>query len=279
VRAHLALMLSLSLGLVACGTEMIVHKVDEREANRIIEVLADNNITATKLMRDTGREVFFTISVPVKSRLDAIRILNQYELPRRSDRGYSEVFSEGGLIPTSSEERAKQMSALEGEIERQLKLIDGVLDVQVQIVVPEETALRTTQEQQPPTTASVTLKYLPGEGGAKPLSELQVRSVVAAGVEKLTPDNVVVLMTPVQSNFATARTANRAVEGRGTGLKRLSSKQLNMIFAAVLGLVLLLGLGLVFSQMRLRTVRTRLIRLQNEIAKARRRPPEVASGS
>ncbi len=278
MRAHLALPVFLALGLVACGTETIGHKVDEREANRIIEVLADNNVTAAKMMRDTGREVYFLISVPAKQRLEAIRVLNQNELPRRADRGYGEVFSEGGLIPTSSEERAKELSALEGEIERQLKLIDGVLDVQVQIVVPEESALRTTQEQQPTTTASATVKYLPGEGGSKPLSELQVRSVVAAGVEKLTPDNVVVLMTPA-TGAGTLRGGGRsAAEMRGTGLKRLTTKQLNMIFAAVLGLVLLLSLGLVFSQMRLRSVRGRLLRLHNEIAMARRRTPEVAAG-
>ena len=63
-------------------------------------------------------------------------------------------FLKAGLIPTSGEERAKFLAALEGEIEKQLKLIDGILDVQVQIVLPEESALahstRRKAHQPPP---------------------------------------------------------------------------------------------------------------------------------
>ena len=49
----------------------------------------------------------------------------------------------------SAEERAKFLQALEGEIQKQLKLVDGILDVQVQVVTPEF--------DDPPTTESYTL--------------------------------------------------------------------------------------------------------------------------
>ena len=42
-------------------------------------------------------------------------------------------------------------------------------------------------------------------------------------------------------------------------------------------LILLMGLGLIYGQIRLRTVRSRLIRLQTEIARARRKPGEGAA--
>src|SRR4051812_33004652 len=132
-------------------------------------------------MLDTGRTVSYSISVPGKARLEAIKVLNQNEMPRRKDMGYIDVFKDSGLIPTAAEERAKGLAAIEGEIERQLKLVDGILDVQVNLVLPEETALRTAQDVRSPTTASVTIKYLSGQGGAKPLSEPQVQAVVAAG--------------------------------------------------------------------------------------------------
>jgi type III secretion protein J len=270
VQKRVTLLVGLSLLSVGCGNETVVHDIDEREANRIIETLADNQISANKLMRDTGRNVFYGISVPAGKKLDAIRVLNQNELPRRKDMGYTEVFKESGLIPTSAEERAKEMAALEGEIERQLKLIDGVLDAQVQIVRPEESALRTTGEAMPTTTASVTIRYLPGDNGAKPLSEPQIRSVVAAGVERLTPDNVVVLMTPVRSAHS------GTVRGPST---TLSPKQVTAMAYAAAGVILLMGLGLIFSQMRLRVVRGRLVRLQNEIAKARRKPADSTANS
>ena len=260
-----------ALLLVGCGVEPVVHGLEEREANKVVEVLADADIVAQKSVVDNGRTTSYTINVPAKDRIGAIKTLNRFQLPARPDSGYQEIFKDGGLIPTAGEERAKQMAALEGEIEKQLKLIDGILDSQVQLVIPEESALRTAQDVRSPTTASVTLKYAPGRGGAKPLSEPQVQAVVAAGVERLTPDNVVVVMTPA-TGFGQG--AGDAMD-TGKGLHGLSGKQADTLAVGLVVVVLLLCAGLAASQIALRTVRSRLLRLQNEIAKARRKPAEV----
>jgi type III secretion protein J len=241
--------------LAGCGTEIVVSKIDERQANRIIEVLAKENVDAIKGSVDTGREVYFTIAVPRGQRIEAYKTLNRFELPTPADKGYEGVFGESGLIPTTAEERAKFLQSLEGEIQKQLKLIEGILDAEVQIVVPEKDALQTTQEQRPDTTASVTIKYAPAANNAKPLSEPQVAAIVAAGVEGLTPDRVVVVMTQgrlVDRGAAPAEVAKGGI--------------------VVLSVVALLCLALIYMQIRLRGVRGRLLRLQTEIAKARRRP-------
>jgi type III secretion system YscJ/HrcJ family lipoprotein len=256
--------------LISCGTEAIVHDLDEREANRILELLSDKDIQGLKLMEDKGRTVTYTIHVPSANRMKAIRMLNQNDLPRRKDKGYHEVFSESGLIPTSTEERAKKMAAIEGEIERQLKLFDGILDVEVQLVIPEESALRTSQDLRAKTTASVTIRYLEAEDNAKPLMESQVQAIVAAGVEKLSPADVVVLMKPANSFKAGSVTPAVAL----TGIRSWSQKQINWLLAGVIAFVLFLLLGLLFLQTRLKMIREKLIRLQTEIAKARKKPGE-----
>ena len=133
-----------------CASETVIHGVDEREANQIIELLARHNIETGKVRTPGSREVVFDLSVSAGQRVDAIRLLNQNELPRRKDRGYSDVFAQSGLIPTSTEEKAKQLSALEGEIEKQLKLIEGILEAQVQIVIPTESPLRTVDARSGP---------------------------------------------------------------------------------------------------------------------------------
>lgn len=263
--------LFLGLSLAGCGVETVVHQIDEREANHIIELFADSDIAATKGMVDTGRSVSFSITVPAKSKLEAVRLLNRNARPRRLDMGYNEIFKEGGLIPTAAEEHAKQLSALEGEIEKQLKLVDGILDVSVQLVLPEETALRTAQDVRSPTTASVTVKYLPVSGSAKPLSEPQIQAIVAAGVEKLTPDNVVVVMTPVA---APGRAPNDGLFS-SDALKGVSDRRLNMIAVFLGGAVVVMFIFMAIAQLRLRTVRNRLTRLQNEIAKARKKPADL----
>ncbi len=269
---HFVFVLAMGLPLVGCSVETVVSRLTEKEANTIIELFADNQIESTKGVIDTGREVHHSISVSSKKRLEAIRLLNLHELPRRKDKGYSEIFSESGLIPTSAEEKAKKLAALEGEIQKQLKLIDGILDAQVQIVIPETTALQTAEDQIAPTTASVTIRYLPGAGGTKPISEAQVQTLVAAGVEKLTADRVFPLMTPVRKSedLGLADTKATAVVGN-SWLAKYSAKTVNTLTVVILAIILGLSLLLLFGQVKLRTVRGRLIRLQNEISKARRK--------
>ena len=250
-----------------CAVEVLAHGLDEREANKIIELLADNDISASKMVVE-GREISFNLTVPAKQRVDAVRLLNYYEMPRRRDKGYNEIFKESGLIPTSAEEKAKKLSALEGEIERELKIIDGIIDVQVQLVQPDDMALKTTQDQQSPTTASITIKYLPVTGGAKPLSEPQVQAIVAGGVENLTPENVVVVMTPASKTF-------QPRPGSEVVVPAPSRWQTLVLIGALMGIVLL-GIGLAFSQMRLNSIRGRLVRLQDQIQKARTKKGDEA---
>jgi type III secretion system YscJ/HrcJ family lipoprotein len=264
--------LLLLLATAACGVETVVHNLDEKEANQIVELLAEDGISASKGLIDTGRSITYTISVPSGSRLTAIKTLNRNEMPRRRDTGYIDVFKDSGLIPTAAEERAKGLAAIEGEIEKQLKLVDGILDVQVNLVLPEETALRTAQDVRSPTTASVTIKYLPGSGGTKPLSEPQVQAVVAAGVERLTPDNVVVVMTPAGPIGGRQMTATDSGGMHIPAVGGLNQCTTQMVIVGSLGAVALMALVLAVSQIRLRTVRGRLVRLQSEIAKARRKP-------
>jgi type III secretion protein J len=257
--------------LSACGSETVIHGIDEREANQIIELLADHQVQANKLRIDSGRTVNYNIVVPASSRVDAIRLLNHHEMPRRKDRGYTDVFAEGGLIPTSAEEKAKKLAALEGEIEKQLKLVDGVLDAQVQLVIPEESALRTSEEQKPQTTASITLRYLPGAAGEKPLSEPQIQQLVAAGVENLTSDKVYPLLIPVIANRPTTEMSQMSTQLQGSWVAKLSKQQINFITGILILLILTLSSLLMFWQIRLKTVRGKLTRLQTQIMKAQQR--------
>ena len=260
------------LTLVGCSVETVVSGLTEKDANTIIELLADNKIETTKGLVDSGREIHYSISVPTKKRLDAIRLLNLHELPRRKDKGYNEIFSESGLIPTSAEEKAKKLAALEGEIQKQLKLIDGVLDAQVQIVMPEESALKTAEDQISPTTASVTIRYLPGAGGTKPISETQVQTLVAAGVEKLTPDKVFPLMTPVKNSGEMEISAAAIATAGNSWLSKYSSRTISTLTIIILALIFTLSTLLLFTQLSLRRVRGKLIKLQNlvETAKSKR---------
>ena len=119
------------------------------------------------------------------------------------------------------------------------------------------------------------MRFLPAPGGAKPLSEPQVQAVVAAGVERLTPDNVVVVMTPAGVTRSQNKQQDEAQAAAAAGNGMAMGKNSRLMLLVGVGLVLALCLGLAASQIRLRTVRGRLTRLQGEIAKARRKPTDM----
>lgn len=189
--------------LVACAKLDIVHELEERDANEIIVLLdaANPPIAAAKLVDGEGgggnKGPRFKINVAAGDANRAWKLLTENNLPRRKDLGLSEVFAAGGLVPTASEEKAKMLSAIQGEIARTLKSIDGVLDARVHVVMPEDSVLRVHEDDKVATTASVWYKYAPrGKNSPKPLTDQEVAQLVANSVEKLKHENVKVIATP-----------------------------------------------------------------------------------
>lgn len=265
--------------LSACAQEIVVRDLPtEKEANTIVEVLAYDGIAGRKSVLDDGRKKTYSISVPSSRRLDAITILNQHDLPSEHHLGYA-IYGDSGLIPSASQEKAKFLRAIEGEIENQMRLVNGVLDASVQIVMPKDSVLRASGEAPPPTTASIALVYLPGANDSKPITVSEVKTMVARGVEKLSEENVTVLMSRKEISPLFKRILDKGQGGQTqiqgcTGLQCWGSKQLNMAVAGFATIIVVLGLFVMFTQARLRSVRGRLVRLQGEIAKSRRRPGE-----
>ena len=50
-------LLAATLTVAGCGVETVIHDIQEKEANEIIVLLADNEIESGKSMRDTGRDM------------------------------------------------------------------------------------------------------------------------------------------------------------------------------------------------------------------------------
>ena len=188
---------------VACGRTEIVHELEEREANEIVVLLdsADPPIGAQKTPDVAGsgnKGVRFMITVPGNEANRAWKILTANNLPRRKDMGLTEVFAAGGLVPTASEEKAKWLNGIQGDLARTLKSIDGVLDARVHIVIPEDSVLRVKEEDKAMATASVWYKYATRDKKSpKPLTDQEVAELVANSVEKLKPEHVKVIATTV----------------------------------------------------------------------------------
>lgn len=180
----------LSLGCSAA----IEHDLDESAANELLTSLERAGIPASK-SRDESASHGFVVSVAKSDVLRSIELLHGLGLPRVQQAGFGEVYRQSGLLPTPSEERAKYLAALTGEIVKTLETVDGVVGARVHLVLPEADALdgRVDGKARGVAQAAVLIKTCaPGA----PIAETDLRKLVAASVPGLDPAAVAVVFTP-----------------------------------------------------------------------------------
>jgi len=170
----------------------------EEDAQEIVVLLNQNGIEASAIKAAGEKKGEESWSVVVhggdQNLARAWRVLEENGLPRQKDRGLEDVFSNSGMIPTATEEKARLLVGISGEISRTLKSIAGVVDAHVLVVLPDSSPLLDKSERTPP-TASVLIKY---RGSDLPLNEEDVKKLVARAVEGLQPENVAVVYKKVE---------------------------------------------------------------------------------
>src|SRR5215475_12658342 len=151
--------ITLSLMLAGCLKQELQTGLSEQEAQEIIVLLKEHGLEAARERDAHGDDKgppMFNVSIRGgdQNLVLAWRILQENGLPRQKAMGLEEVFSKTDLIPTASEEKARMVMALQGEISRTLKSVTGVADARVQVVLPENSPILDKADWKP-TTASV----------------------------------------------------------------------------------------------------------------------------
>ena len=145
------------------------------------------------------RVTTYNITVSPERASEALRLLVNNKLPKERSRGLAEVYpaGSGGLIPTKSEEKARYLMALQGELERKLKSYPGVMSAHVSIATPEKDLIRNVDDAKPRATASVAFVYNAiDETGEAPVSIADIKLLIASAVEDLAPEDVQVVPAP-----------------------------------------------------------------------------------
>ena len=198
--------------VVAAGcSENILHGIDERSANEATAALERAAIGAEKVPDEgasAGSGATYTIRVARADGTRAVDLLRALGLPHDRRRGFAETYGQPSLIPTPSEERARYVDALAGEIERTLESADGVVSARVHLVLEESDPLAADAKPRNPARAAVLLKARPG---AAPFGETDVQKLVAGSVGGLQPAAVSVVVTAAADPNATASAALAAV--------------------------------------------------------------------
>jgi type III secretion protein J len=214
----------------------ILHGVDERSANEATAALERAGIGAEKLPDEgapaAGGGATYTIRVAHADGTRAVDLLRALGLPHDRRRGFAETYGQPSLIPTPSEERARYIDALAGEIERTLESADGVVNARVHLVLEESDPLAADAKPRSTARAAVLLKARPG---AAPFSDGDVQKLVAGSVSGLEPAAVSVVMTAAADPTGAATTSLAAL-----GPLRITPGTRPLLLAAlVAGLALL----------------------------------------
>jgi type III secretion protein J len=225
-----ALVFALLFGTAACSTNLL-HGLDEGSTNETIAALERAGI-ATEKVADEGSTNAFTVRIARRDAGKALDLLRSLGLPRDRRHGFAEVYGQPSLIPTPSEERARYLEALGGEIERTLETADGVVSARVHLVLEENDPLAVDPKPRTPARAAVLLKI---RGARAPLPEGDVQRLVAGSVPGLDPAAVAVVVTPAPE---TAETADASLAALGP-LRIASGSRPLLIAAIVVGLALL----------------------------------------
>jgi len=228
-RAILAV--ALIFGAVACSTNLL-HGLDEGSANETIAALERAGI-ATEKVADEGSASAFTVRIARHDAGKALDLLRSLGLPRDRRHGFAEVYGQPSLIPTPSEERARYLEALGGEIERTLETADGVVSARVHLVLEENDPLSAEPKPRTPARAAVLLKV---RGGHAPLPEGDVQKLVAGSVPGLDPAAVAVVTTSAPETAEAEGASAMAALGP---LRIASGSRPVLIAAIVVGLALL----------------------------------------
>lgn len=166
----------------ACGKQKIQNVEDESEANRIVDILGESGIRATKREAGEGERRYFEIEVDGGEDVMyyATQVMNDHclaQTPPEKPEG-------SGVVTSSQVEKEREARRRKLGIESQLREIPGVTCVQVNFVMPEDSSIAIDRY---PSTASVLVTY---KTPSIAVSKESVAELVAKGVPALKAENV-----------------------------------------------------------------------------------------
>jgi len=181
--------LCLCLALSACGMDVLLRDLTERDANEIVGVLYSSSIEARKVADAKGKA--FSVEVPSGDMPRAVAVLRALGLPKSPRANLNEVFRATGFAPTPFEERVRYLFGLAQELERTISLMEGILQTRVHVVTPDGTSKLADLQQ---SKASVFVSY----DDRYDIDALvpRIRKLVSDSIEGLTPTSVEILAIP-----------------------------------------------------------------------------------
>jgi type III secretion protein J len=198
--------LLLAVALTGCSGEEILHGLDERQANEVLVALDERGVAGTKAREDGGEERW-RVEVGRGDAARAQRVLAERDLPRARPPGFADVFAKGSMVPTPTEEHARYLHALGGELARSVEAIDGVVEARVHLGLRQPDPFRPGERASP--RASVLVKCRAPACAAVRAVDPGIRAIVSGAVDGLEPAAVAVLFAEAAESAVPATPPGR----------------------------------------------------------------------
>ncbi|MDR3273970.1 MAG: type III secretion inner membrane ring lipoprotein SctJ [Puniceicoccales bacterium] len=176
--------------LYGCGNVDLLSNMDEDQANDIISVLQEANLSALK---KPGIESTWTVAIDDSNKFSqAVELLKSKGFPKTNFNNLGKVFQKSGLVSSPLEERARLMYAMAESISETLSKIPGVLTSRVHVVLPENDPYA---EGNIPSSAAVFISYRAESNIEESIRE--IKYLVTNSIQGLSYDKVSVALFPV----------------------------------------------------------------------------------
>ncbi|MFT4551957.1 MAG: type III secretion protein J [Chlamydiales bacterium] len=239
--------------LSSCGSsKIVVHDVEEKEANEIIVFLSTRGIEAGKATPEStggggGTKIaVYNIVVDQAEWVNAMRHLDREGLPRRKGTTLLKLFGTAGLVPSEQEEKIRFRAGKEEELANTIRKIDGIIDADVQLSLPDDIALTPGMVKET-STASVYVKHQGVLDDPNSHLVTKIKRWIASSIPGLDFENVTVIADRARASY------DRVGEGEsfakeeqkeyvktwGVVLAKESVSHFQMIFFSFGGLILL----------------------------------------
>lgn len=201
------------LVFTSCKEMAIVSGLNERDANEIIVLLADNDIGAGKTKEERQQETFWAITVPASDEIAARKILVANNLPRIRQGGLEGVCKDSSMIVTAETEKCRKLLAYKGEIINVLESIPGVVSADAVLNIPDAVEFPDENTPPPRPTAAVTLRYLKDANNKTDLTEGKIQETVANSISGLDARDVSVIISYLNQKKTVDETKTETTSG------------------------------------------------------------------
>ncbi|QFT47378.1 Flagellar M-ring protein [Roseivivax sp. THAF40] len=201
--------------------------LEPASASRIVSTLEQAGFSVT--LDSSGR----VVSVPASDIARARMALADQGLPSQGSPGWEIFDNNSGLGMNSFMQRVNRLRALEGELARSIKTIDGVDAGRVHLVLPEREAFSNTR---PEPSASVIIQSRAGYSLSR-RQAMAIRALVASAVPDMAANRVTVLSASGETILSDDGEApgDVSIAGMQATLEERLSKRVSQLLAARLG--------------------------------------------